>query len=140
MAGRQASFTSELGGGSRQAAPNGAAKDVDRGSAPPGIVIWDLENCAIPARLNEQLPTLVKALRSSFRASRVVTAAEIPATGTAKTDQLRALSYSDVEVLTFLRPDSINTSAKKHSSADYMLKRVRCSRKAPCRYWPKPRN
>ncbi|KAK9867156.1 hypothetical protein WJX84_004053 [Apatococcus fuscideae] len=92
-------------------------------AAPPGIVIWDLENCAIPARFNDQLPALVKALRSSYRASRVVTAAEIPATNTAKTDQLRTLSYCDVEVLTFLRPDS-NSSAKKHSSADYMLKRA----------------
>ena len=95
----------------------------DGRAAPPGIVIWDLENCAIPARFNDQLPALVKALRSSYRASRVVTAAEIPATNTAKTDQLRTLSYCDVEVLTFLRPDS-NSSAKKHSSADYMLKRV----------------
>lgn len=69
---------------------------------------------------------MVKALRSSFRASRVVTAAEIPATNKAKTDQLRALSYSDVEVLTFLRPDTVNSSEKKHSSADFMLKRVSC--------------
>ena len=95
-------------------------------AAPPGIVIWDLENCTVPTRLNQQLPLLVKALRSAFRASRVVTAAEIPTSDKGTVEQLRALSYCDVEVLTFLRPDKAASSAKKHSSADYMLKRVCC--------------
>lgn len=92
--------------------------------APPGIVIWDLENCGIPASCTPGIPTLVRALRSAFHASRVVTAAAVPPSTTGVTEQLRALSYCDVEVLTFVRPDKSSITARKHSSADYMLKRV----------------
>ena len=126
MAGQRPTPTRGSSESARRAVTSSARDEPPDRNAPPGIVIWDLENCAVPARCNEQLPALVKALRSSFRASRVVTAAEIPATNKAKTDQLRALSYSDVEVLTFLRPDTVNSSETKHSSADFMLKRVSC--------------
>lgn len=90
-----------------------------------GIVIWDLENCGVPARYLEQLPELVKATRAAFHASRVVTAVATPPADAGVLAQLRELSYCDVEVLSFLRPEKSNSSASKHSSADYMLKRVR---------------
>lgn len=90
----------------------------------PGIVIWDLENCAVPARYLEQLQALVKATRASFKASRVVTAVATPPSDAGVLAQLRELSYCDVEVLSFLRPQKPFSSASKHSSADYMLKRV----------------
>lgn len=93
------------------------------GSVPAGIVIWDLENCPIPTGYSHQVPAVVKVLRSHFRASRVVTAAANPCSS-GLTEQLRALTYCDVEVLTFFRPVNASASENKHSCADYMLKRV----------------
>lgn len=84
-------------------------------------MIWDLENCPIPTGHSHQVPAIVKFLRSCFRASRVVTAAANPCSP-GLTEQLRALTYCDVEVLTFFRPAI--ASERKHSCADYMLKRV----------------
>ena len=93
-------------------------------TAPPGIVIWDLENCGIPASFSKQLPAIVKALRSTSGASRVVTAVAVPVSPSV-TEQLQALSHCDVEVLSVMRPQKPATSERKHSNADYLLKRVR---------------
>ena len=90
----------------------------------PGIVIWDLENCAVPASYLSQLPTLVRAMRIAFRASSVVTAAAMPPSDAGIIEQLRALSHCDVEICSYFRPERCSGSASKYSSADYVLKRV----------------
>ncbi len=89
-----------------------------------GIVIWDLENCGIPACYTPHIPSLVRALRSTFLASRVVTTAAVSPSTVGLTEQLRAVSHCDVEVLTFVRPAKSSITAKKHNNADYLLKRV----------------
>ena len=89
----------------------------------PGIVIWDLENCSVPASFTTQLPGIVRALRSTCRASRVVTAVATPVTA-AVSEQLQMLLHCDVEVLTVMRPERSASSEQKHSNADYLLKRV----------------
>ncbi|KAK9817638.1 hypothetical protein WJX74_010962 [Apatococcus lobatus] len=91
--------------------------------APPGIVIWDLENCGVPASFSKQLPAIARALRSTSGASRVVTAVAVPVSPSV-TEQLQALVHCDVEVLTVMRPQKSATSEKKHSNADYLLKRA----------------
>lgn len=91
--------------------------------ARPGIVIWDLENCSIPAGFSNQLPAIVRALRTTSGASRVVTAVATPVPA-AVNEQLQLLLHCDVEVLTVMRPQRGSISEKKHSSADYLLKRV----------------
>ena len=101
----------------------GALEAQSPGSVPAGIVIWDLENCPLPTGYGHQVPALVKMLRNHFRASRVVTAAANPCTS-GLTEQLRALTYCDVEVQTFFRPVNASASEKKYSCSDYMLKRV----------------
>ncbi|KAK9855132.1 hypothetical protein WJX84_000117 [Apatococcus fuscideae] len=104
--------------------PDRPAQDLDTHiSAPAGIIIWDLENCQVPVTYSSQIPALIKALRSRFRASRVVTAAANPSISPL-TEQLHTLTYCDVEVLTYFRPAKACSSEGKHSCADYMLKRA----------------
>lgn len=94
-----------------------------RGS-PARIVIWDLENCAVPLCYRKDLAKLVRALKSDSQACRVVTAAAVPPTDPGAADQLQAMSDCDVEVLSFTRPRHASSSAKKYNCADYVLKRV----------------
>ncbi|KAK9817617.1 hypothetical protein WJX74_004869 [Apatococcus lobatus] len=108
----------------QEGTPDRPAQDLDTHiSAPAGIIIWDLENCQVPVTYSSQIPALIKALRSRFRASRVVTAAANPSISPL-TEQLHTLTYCDVEVLTYFRPAKACSSEGKHSCADYMLKRA----------------
>ena len=100
-----------------------SSKELPR-PARPGIVVWDLENCSVPASFTKQLPTVVRALRSISGASRVITAVATPVSA-AVNEQLQMLLHCDVEVLTVMRPERSASSERKHSSADYLLKRVR---------------
>ena len=54
----------------------------------------------------------------------MVTAVAVPISPSV-TEQLHVLSHCDVEVLSVMRPQKSATSEKKHSNADYLLKRVR---------------
>ena len=98
---------------------------VGEAITPPStrIVIWDLENCAVPSKYCKDIPKLVKALKANVQTCRVVTAVAAPTTQPSAADQLRALSECDVEVLSFPRQRS--GSAKKYNSSDYVLKRVK---------------
>ena len=89
----------------------------------PSHIFWDIENLKLPADIKKHGPRFISHLRVFFSASRIITAVENPLVEPATSHFLSvASSHCNVEVLSYIRPQLINSSLRQ--TADYQLKQV----------------